>query len=200
MNYRRLINPVRNRRRRYDAIVSLLGIEDCDSVLDVGCGHGLSFETFNTTNRIVGVDLNLSHHDAPNFTFRRADGAELPFADGEFDVAVSIGCFEHITPMTKLDACVLEINRVAKRALVVVPCITTVLEPHFHSFLWQLRSYEHRNRRGNMSLGFEPVGRHERINYLSDDAWLNFKGFSTWKTRRYWHIFPIVRNLFVYKR
>lgn len=200
MNYRRLFNPARNRRRRYEAIIGLLGITAGDSILDVGCGHGLSFEAFNTTNRIVGIDLNLPHYGAPNFTFRRADGVDLPFADGEFDVAVSIGCFEHITPMAKLDACVTEINRVAKRAIVVVPCVTTLLEPHFHAFLWQLYSYEHRTRRGDMNLGFELAGRHERINYLTDDAWLNFTGFSTWKTRRYWHIFPVVRNLFIYKR
>lgn len=200
MNYRKLVDPVRNRRRRYEAIGSLLRIGERDHILDVGCGHGISFEVFNTTNRIVGVDLNPSDYAAANFVFCCADGAALPFVDDAFDVAVSIGCFEHITPMEKLDICIKEINRVARRGLVVVPCVTTLLEPHFHSFLWQLRSYERRLRLSHASLGFERPGRHERINYLSDDAWLNFTGFSTWKTKRYWHIFPVVRNLFIYKR
>jgi SAM-dependent methyltransferase len=199
MNYREWFNPVRNRRRRYDAIVRLLRIKESDSILDVGCGHGLSLEAFNTTNRIVGIDLNPTHHSAPNFTFCHADAAELPFADGAFDVAVSISCFEHIVPMAKLDACIREIDRVASRALVAVPCVTTLLEPHFQTFLWQLRPYEHRRRHGNRQLGFEPAGQHERINYLTDDAWLNFHGFRTWRSRRYWHIFPVVRNLFLYK-
>jgi cyclopropane fatty-acyl-phospholipid synthase-like methyltransferase len=199
MNYRRLFNLESNRQKRYEVIVSLLRIEDSDSVLDIGCGHGLSFEAFDTTNRIVGVDLNPSDYRAADFTFRLANGSELPFADSEFDVAVSIGCFEYITPMTELDACISEINRVAKRALVVVPSITILLESHFHSFLWQLRSYERRRKLSHSSLGFELPGRHEEINYFSDNAWLNFIGFSTWKTKRHWHMFPIVRNLFIYK-
>lgn len=99
-----------------------------------------------------------------------------------------------------VSACISEIGRIVKRALVVVPCVTTLLEPRFHSFLCQLCSYERRIRRDNMSLGFEPAGRSERINYLSDDAWLSFKGFSTWETGRHWHIFSVVRDQFINKR
>lgn len=199
MNYRRVFDPVQRRRRRYNAIVEALGITAQDTILDVGCGQGISFEVFNATNPIVGVDLGPTQHMASNFRHYQGDAGHLPFANGEFDVAVSIGCFEHIRPMAHLDDCIREIDRVAHKGLVVVPCITTPLEPHFHSFFWQLRSYNRRILLGNRNLGFEPAGEHERITYLSDDAWLNFDGFSKWRTMRYWHIPPVVENLFILK-
>lgn len=90
MSYRRLFNPVHNQRRRCDGIDWPLGIEECDRVLDVNCGHGPLFEAFNATNRIVGVDRNLSDYSSSNVAFHLANGVELPFADGGFDGAVPI--------------------------------------------------------------------------------------------------------------
>ncbi len=49
-----------------------------------------------------------------------------PFRDNEFDVAVSIGVFEHIRPMSKLVKASMEIARVSRRFLVVVPSIATL--------------------------------------------------------------------------
>lgn len=198
MNYKKIFDPVRYRKKRYDAICELLKIKDSDTILDIGCGHGISFEVFNRTNQIVGIDLYDSYH-APNYTFVKGDAENLPFDDKEFDVAVSIGCFEHIRPMKKLDKCVVEIDRVSKRGLVVVPSISTLLEPHFHKFFWHLRAFEKRKKLFDKTFGFEQAGSHERLNYLSDDAWLNFTGFQDWNIKNYWHIFPLIKNLFIYK-
>lgn len=198
MNYRKVFDPVRHRRRRYDAICKLLKIKDSDKILDIGCGHGISLEVFNRTNQIVGVDFYDGYH-APNFTFVKGDAENLPFDNKEFDVAISIGCFEHIRPMKKLDKCAAEIDRVSKRGLVMVPSISTLLDPHFQKFFWQLRPFEKRKKLIDKTFGFEQAGIHERLNYLSDDTWLNFTGFQDWNIKNYWHIFPLIKNLFIYK-
>ena len=70
MNYRQLFDPVRRRKERYNAICSLLKIKDSDTILDIGYGHGLSFEVFNRTNQIVGLDLYDKHH-APKYSFAK---------------------------------------------------------------------------------------------------------------------------------
>jgi ubiquinone/menaquinone biosynthesis C-methylase UbiE len=198
MDYRKIFNTVRFRKKRYDAICELLEIKNSDTILDIGCGHGISFEIFNRTNQIIGMDLYDSYH-ASNYSYVKGDAENLPFEDKEFDVAVSIGCFEHIWPMEKLGKCIMEIDRVAKRGCALVPSISSLLEPHFQKFFWQLRPFEKRIKLSDKTLGVEKAGAHEKLNYLSDDAWLNFTGFENWSTKSYWHIFPLLKNLLIYK-
>lgn len=73
----------------------------------------------NTVNQIVGVDLLPPANvqiTQPNFTYRQADAGDLgEFADGEFDVAISIGLLEHIHPRARLEQVVREHRRVARR-------------------------------------------------------------------------------------
>ena len=176
-----------------------INLEPGDNILDVGCGHGISFEVFNATNKIVGLDF-YEAYTASNFTFVKGDAADIPFADNHFDVAVSIGVFEHINPMSRLDKCIKEINRVACKAIVVVPSIGTIIEPHFHKMLWHLRSYKARQSLSHQHLGFEEPNNHEKLNYLADDTWLNFEGFLGWKVKNHWHIPPLIKNIFIYKR
>jgi len=199
VNLRNIYNGAAFRRRRYECICELLQISPADRVLDVGCGCGLSFEAFNDGNKIVGVDFRRGY-SAKNFSFVAADAERLPFLTRSFDVVVSIGCLEHISPIGKLDTCIAEIDRVGRQGAVVVPCITTPLEPHFSQPFWQLRGYANRLRRAGDTLGFEVGGSHERLNYMADDSWLNFGGFRVWKTKRYWHIPGLISNLVIYKR
>jgi SAM-dependent methyltransferase len=63
-------------------------------VLDAGCGYGRMAELF-PPERYVGVDFSPDFIDAaksahPRHTFLRADLKDLPFADGEFDVAFCV--------------------------------------------------------------------------------------------------------------
>jgi 2-polyprenyl-3-methyl-5-hydroxy-6-metoxy-1,4-benzoquinol methylase len=76
------------------------------SVLDVGCGEGVLVHRWAQRlggGRIVGVDLEeesiqagWAERQAPNLTYRVIDSAELPFADGEFDLATAIEVLEHV--------------------------------------------------------------------------------------------------------
>ncbi len=82
------------------------------SVLDVGCGEGVLVHHWAKrlgTGRVVGIDLEeqsiqagWAEHQAPNLEYRvmeagRAEEAEnLPFADGEFDLASAIEVLEHV--------------------------------------------------------------------------------------------------------
>jgi len=99
------------------------------SLLDVGCGEGALVQRFAQrlgSRRVVGVDLRedslqagWSRHEAPNLEYRTLDGAELPFADGEFDLVSAIELLEHV-PDPNLT--LREMSRCAQRhVLVSVP-------------------------------------------------------------------------------
>jgi len=99
------------------------------SALDVGCGEGVLTERFAQqlgSGQVVGVDLDDPSLRAewdtrarPNLEFRALAGQELPFADGEFDIACAIEVLEHVPDPGRTLA---EMVRVARRhVLVSVP-------------------------------------------------------------------------------
>lgn len=66
-------------------------------VLDLGCAESTNpVEMAGLDYRVVGVDLRPLALAHPNFAMARADVARLPFADGTFDVAVSLSTIEHV--------------------------------------------------------------------------------------------------------
>lgn len=76
------------------------------SVLDVGCGEGVLVHRWAQRlggGRLVGIDLEepsiqagWSERQAPNLEYRVMEAANLPFADGEFDLASAIEVLEHV--------------------------------------------------------------------------------------------------------
>jgi SAM-dependent methyltransferase len=86
-------------------------------VLDVGCGDGLLDEALLDMRpdlRIEGVDV-LVRADTP-IPVREFDGWQLPFADGEYDVAMAIDVFHHASDAEALMG---EMKRVARGPLVI---------------------------------------------------------------------------------
>jgi ubiquinone/menaquinone biosynthesis C-methylase UbiE len=180
------------KRRRIEYISDILGGIDKKGlkILDVGCGNGRDFITY-FKNRddvsITGIDIRDRHIEQGNFRFVKGDAEKLPFEDNEFDVVLSIGVLEHIVPMEKLSRVISEIERVGKRFVVVVPCISTPFEPHVESVRWQLRGIGKKKRYSTQPLI-----------YMSDEAWLSFKGFKDAKIDRFWYIPGVKREGVIY--
>ena len=153
-------------------------------VLDIGCNNGYDFVRLlkdRSNIEVHGVDLDDHKIDQGNFKFLKADAANLPFPDKYFDVTVSIGVLEHIEPMEKLSEVINEINRVSKQYVVIVPSIGTILEPHTVSIFWPMRAIGKK-------------AKHSLLNFMSDEAWGKFKGFSSAEIKRFWYIYPLILN------
>ena len=101
-----------------------------ESLLDVGCGEGVLTEKWARRlgdKRVVGIDLDdpalhaeWEKRSAPNLEYRVTKAENLPFADGEFDVATAIEVLEHVPDP---EHTVAEMARVARggHLLVSVP-------------------------------------------------------------------------------
>ena len=96
------------------------------SILDIGCGEGVLTSQWAEQigdGRVVGLDLDDAKLTAewtararPNLAFQTFDGADLPFADGEFDLVAAIEALEHVPDPERKVA---EMARVAGRHLLV---------------------------------------------------------------------------------
>lgn len=100
---------------------------DPTSLLDVGCGEAVLTHEWarrlGDQRRVVGIDLDdpaLHAHweqrTAPNLEYRVMKAENLPFADGEFDLASAIEVLEHVPDP---EHTVAEMARVASRWLLV---------------------------------------------------------------------------------
>ena len=96
------------------------------SLLDVGCGEGVLTHKWAARiapRRVVGIDLEdpaiqaeWEQRQAPNLEYRVMKAENLPFADGEFDVATAIEVLEHVPDP---EHTVAEMARVASGHLLV---------------------------------------------------------------------------------
>lgn len=156
-------------------------------VLDVGCATGRDFLTFardETQFELYGMDNRDFSEAADGWSFVQGDAGSIDFPDNEFDVVVSIGVLEHIKPIMKLDKVSEEINRVGKNFIIIVPSNGTWLEPHRIQFNWQKRAPGHKMNDSNLF-------------YYSDEAWLQFTGFSSGTTHRFSYIPGLINNLVI---
>jgi 2-polyprenyl-3-methyl-5-hydroxy-6-metoxy-1,4-benzoquinol methylase len=121
-------NPVVKRlMARFEATLDeLFAIAAPNSLLDVGCGEGVLVHEWAqrlADKRVVGIDLEeesiqagWKERQAPNLEYRIMEAENLPFADGEFDVATAIEVLEHVPDP---EHTVAEMARVASRWLLV---------------------------------------------------------------------------------
>jgi 2-polyprenyl-3-methyl-5-hydroxy-6-metoxy-1,4-benzoquinol methylase len=99
---------------------------DPASIIDVGCGEGVLVQQWAQRlgdRRVVGIDLEdpvlraeWEKRQAPNLEYRVMRAENLPFADGEFDMASAIEVLEHVPDP---EHTVAEMARVAARWLLV---------------------------------------------------------------------------------
>jgi 2-polyprenyl-3-methyl-5-hydroxy-6-metoxy-1,4-benzoquinol methylase len=84
----------------------LLASAEPGSLLDVGCGEGVLTQRWAKAlapRRVVGIDLDdpllaaeWEQRGEPNLTYIAQRAEQLPFADGEFEVATAIEVLEHV--------------------------------------------------------------------------------------------------------
>jgi 2-polyprenyl-3-methyl-5-hydroxy-6-metoxy-1,4-benzoquinol methylase len=96
------------------------------SLLDIGCGEGVLTHQWAQRlgdARVVGIDLEdatlqaeWETRRAPNLEYRVMKAENLPFTDGEFDVATAIEVLEHVPDPAHTVA---EMARCAQRHLLV---------------------------------------------------------------------------------
>ena len=203
-NFRKYINPVWAKKNRYEKICQLVGLKKTDTILNAGCGEGLTFEAFNKKNKIVGLDiLPRQKIFQKNFSYVRGDAADMSmFQDRQFDVVVCIGVLEHIFPFKKLLKVAKEIQRVGKRYVVVVPHFYTPIEPHYQLPLWQhypdnLKSFLIKH----FSIGYfkkNIKGEYTKLNYFDKKKWLSILPGSS--VVSYNHIFKgLIKNYIIIK-
>ncbi|WP_127718342.1 class I SAM-dependent methyltransferase [Halobacteriovorax sp. HLS] len=183
--------PIKQRRMQY-IIKHSNGVLDSNEpkrILDMGCNNGMDFLIHFEHKKnfdLHGVDIEDYSYEGRNVTFHKTDGVTLPFEDNYFDLTVSIGVLEHVQPIENLCSVISEINRVSKNYVVVVPSIGTILEPHAVRLFWGIRSAQKKIS-------------HEYLNYFSDEAWMQFKGFMGAKSKRFWYIPCLIKNFIIWK-
>ena len=134
----------KKRKRRLEFMLNKVNVTPQMKMLDIGCGtDGRSVQEYIDPNYIItGIDLypeekiKIKH---PNFTYFQQDARDMSrFQDNEFDLAISVGMMEHIGHLPDLKKMALEIDRVAKEYVIVVPWRYAIIEPHFKWPFFQL--------------------------------------------------------------
>jgi ubiquinone/menaquinone biosynthesis C-methylase UbiE len=158
--------------------------------LEIGCSSGADFLRFFKDVegvKLTGIDILPQNIKQSNVTFLQMDAEATPFQDKSFDLTVSIGVLEHIEPIEKLCKVITEIDRISKEYVIIIPNISTLLEPHTVDFFWQLRATYKKKK-------------YNALNYFSDEAWLQFGGFSGAKITRFAYIPGLIKNTIIVKR
>lgn len=137
---------LRNRRRKLALFLEAMRPGPETRVVDVGVGdtpfgtepgvaatHNFFEALYPWPERITAVSTqHLDRFSAafPRVTAVRADGRELPFADGEFDLGFSNAVLEHVGGREDQRAFVRELCRVAGRVFLATPNRRFPLDPH----------------------------------------------------------------------
>ncbi len=105
---------------------SLLGLRGDERVLDVGCGAGaFAYAVAPTAREVVAVDsdasmVEVARRSAPgNVRVEVADGEQLPFDPGEFEVAATLRTLHHTKRPDRLLAELVRVTKPGGTILVV---------------------------------------------------------------------------------
>lgn len=117
------------RRRMYEAFLTSTGIQQKDTILDLGVTSDRSWSSSNylecwypLKNRITACSVDNARfleEMYPGLKFVLADGRNLPFADLEFDYVHSSAVVEHVGSRENQAAFLREAYRVARKGVFV---------------------------------------------------------------------------------
>lgn len=120
------------RRRRMRRFASLFNAGPETTIVDVG---GYPWDWANGPVRASITIVNVHKPDLPDaelsrWNFTIADGRQLPFEDGSFDIGFSNSVIEHLSNYKDQHAFASEIARVARHVWVQTPAKSFPVEPH----------------------------------------------------------------------
>tara|TARA_B100000900_G_scaffold390497_1_gene384276 strand:- start:239 stop:910 length:672 start_codon:yes stop_codon:yes gene_type:complete len=182
------------KKRRFDFIDSLTGGRVQHGkpikILELGCGKGEDFIRYAASfgHEIVGLDINDRSEISKigkNISFVQGCVTEQQYSDNEFDLVVSLGTLEHVEPIRYLNEITCELDRISKTCILMVPSISTILEPHTLEFFWQLRSSQKKKKANN-------------LNFYSDEAWKAFDGLAGYRVIRHTYM-PLISSQYIVK-
>jgi ubiquinone/menaquinone biosynthesis C-methylase UbiE len=184
------------KKKRFDYIDGLVGgiIKNSTTqlrILELGCGRGEDFIRYAAPfgHQIVALDINDRsevNKIGNNVTFVRGCVTEQSYLDSQFDIVVSLGTLEHVAPISYLDKITREISRISRSYVIMVPSISTPIEPHTLSFFWQIRSKNLKKTTNNLY-------------FYSDETWQQFSGITDSNVTHEWYM-PGICMQYIYRK
>jgi hypothetical protein len=137
---------LRSRQRKFELFMKLMRPTPETTIVDVGVadapfgageGHEATYNfleamhPWRTQITAVSVDELPRFSEAfPEIRAVRADGRNLPFENGEFDIAFSNAVVEHLGDRASQEAFAHELSRVGRRVFVTTPNRLFPVDPH----------------------------------------------------------------------
>ncbi|MFA5206980.1 MAG: class I SAM-dependent methyltransferase [Lentisphaeria bacterium] len=122
-------------RRKVRSLLTAGAVPPGARTVDLGCGSGAYCRLLAELGlEVTGTDLcqaSLDYaaaHSPPAIRYRQANGLDLPFPDGSFDLAISIGVMQHITDTPRFLREFLRILRPGGTGIIMTLNRNTVLE------------------------------------------------------------------------
>jgi 2-polyprenyl-6-hydroxyphenyl methylase/3-demethylubiquinone-9 3-methyltransferase len=127
--------------RLLERLAEYISDSDGRRVLEIGCAPGrwLAWIGHHSRARVFGVDLNaeglrLSRHVCEACGLARADGTQLPFGNGVFDLVFSLGVLEHFEDPAPL---LMEHRRVLNDAGAVIISVPNIGAKTIQGWHWR---------------------------------------------------------------
>lgn len=120
------------RKKRMELFGEIMNLQDSNKILDVG-GTAGNWNYIPVRPQITLLNLDVTHNrgDYPgNVRFQAGDALNMPFADGEYDIAYSNSVIEHVYTWENQQRFANEISRVGRCVWVQTPAKEFFLEPH----------------------------------------------------------------------
>ena len=198
----------RVRRQMLAALLEITGATAETTILDVGATTDRRRESnfleklypWPASITAVGLeDASFLEGLRPGIRYVQANGMELPFADGSFDLVTAFAVIEHVGSRENQRRFVHELCRVGKSCVVTTPNRRHPMEVHtMLPFLHWLPPETH--RRLLRLLGKDFYSREENLNLLDAESLRGMFPASVEANARHHRLLGMVSNLFFYAR